>query len=96
MGDETTYRIESAFRITCLLCQVQIKNNARARNAHERGTRHRANRSELARRAAKTAKSKSPYFFCDSIFSATRSPHCRQSLRTFDLAYHSTNVIKHG
>ena len=58
MGAEPTYRIDSPFKITCLLCQVQIKNNPRARNAHERGSRHRANRSELTRRAAKTAKSK--------------------------------------
>jgi len=58
MGEEPTYRIESAFKITCLLCQLQIKNNPRARNAQERSARHRANRSELASRAAKTAKSK--------------------------------------
>jgi len=58
MGDEPTYRIDSPFKITCLLCQVQIKNNARARNAHERGARHRANRSESARPTAKTTKPK--------------------------------------
>lgn len=35
------YRVDSPFRASCLVCKAQIKNNRKARLAHERSQRHR-------------------------------------------------------